>query len=157
MEPVFGDWADHLTTIFTHARLKQHIELRSADCGSTEMALAVQALWKGLMYDEASLDEALRIAPVLASEEMRALEEAAARDGLKAVAFGVQILPLAKEMIRLAADGLSRFAPEERKHLDVLFQQVVEEELCPADILLGNWHGSWHGDIRRVMEYLRIA
>ncbi|HYO90288.1 MAG TPA: glutamate-cysteine ligase family protein, partial [Pyrinomonadaceae bacterium] len=42
VEPVFGDWADHLTTIFTHARLKQHIELRSADCGSTEMALAVQ-------------------------------------------------------------------------------------------------------------------
>ncbi|HEX8747503.1 MAG TPA: glutamate-cysteine ligase family protein [Pyrinomonadaceae bacterium] len=157
VEPVFGDWADHLTTIFTHARLKQHIELRSADCGSPEMALAVQALWKGLMYDEASLDEALRIAPALGADEMRSLEEAAARDGLAARACGVQILPLAKEMIRLAADGLGRFAPEERRHLDVLFQLVLEEELCPADILLRNWHGSWHGNAGSLMEYLRIA
>ncbi|HKS29360.1 MAG TPA: glutamate-cysteine ligase family protein [Pyrinomonadaceae bacterium] len=157
VEPVFGDWADHLTTIFTHARLKQHIELRSADCGSLEMAMAAQALWKGLMYDEASLDEALRIAPALKPEEMRALEEAVARDGLQAVECNVHVLPLAKEMIRLAAEGLARFAPEEVKHLDVLFERVLKEELCPADILLRNWHGSWHGNVRPVIEYLRIA
>jgi glutamate--cysteine ligase len=157
VEPVFGDWADHLTTIFTVARLKQHIELRSADCGSVEMALAVQALWKGIMYDEGALDEALRIAPRLKPEEMRSLEEEAARDGLDASAFNVKILPLAKEMVTLAADGLSRFAPEEIKHLEILLEQVVHDELCPADILLRNWHGSWHGSVDRLVEYLRIA
>jgi glutamate--cysteine ligase len=157
IEPVFGDWADHLTTIFTAARLKQHIELRSADCGSVEMALAVQALWKGLMYDDRALDEALRMAPRLKTEEMHALEEEVARDGLHASAFGVEIMPLAKELVRLAADGLSRFAPEEIKYLDVLFEQVVQEEVCPADILLRNWHGSWHGSLKHVIKYLRIA
>ncbi|HEY0320775.1 MAG TPA: glutamate-cysteine ligase family protein [Pyrinomonadaceae bacterium] len=157
IEPVFGDWADHLTTIFTHARLKQHIELRSADCGSTEMALAVQALWKGLIYDAGALDEALRIAPRLKEVEMRALDKAVALDGLNARACGVEVLALAKEMIRLSADGLSRFAPEEIKYLDILFEQVIQEELCPADILLRNWHGSWHGSIKHVIEYLRIA
>lgn len=157
IEPLFGDWADHLTTIFTVARLKQHIEMRSADCGSTEMALAVQALWKGLLYDAEALCEALRIAPRLEQAEMFALEEAVARDGLAASAFGIEILPLAKEVVRLAADGLSRFAPEEIKHLDVLFEQVIQDEVCPADILLRNWHGSWHGSLKRVIEYLRIA
>lgn len=157
IEPVFGDWADHLTTIFTHARLKQHMELRSADCGSTEMALAMQALWKGLMYDEGSLDEALRMSPALKQDEMRALEEAVAREGLAAQACGVNVLPLAKEMIRLSTDGLSRFAPEELRHLGILFEQVVEDELCPADILLRNWQGSWHGSVQRLIEYLRIA
>ena len=157
IEPLFGDWADHLTTIFTVARLKQHIELRSADCGSVNMALAVQALWKGLMYDDSALDEALRIGPRLKPMEMRALDELAARDGLAVSAFGIEVLPLAKEIIRLAADGLSRNAPAEVRHLDVLFEQVIENEVCPADILLRNWHGSWHGSIERVIEYLRIA
>jgi glutamate--cysteine ligase len=157
VEPVFGDWADHLTTIFTVARLKQHIELRSADCGSPEMALAVQALWKGLLYDEAALDEALSLAPSLQAEEMRDLDEQVAREGLAASAYGVDVLALAKEMIRLSSDGLSRFAPEELKHLDILFQWVVEEGLCPADILLRNWHGHWHHDMSNVIEYLRIA
>lgn len=157
VEPVFGDWADHLTTIFTGARLKQHIELRSADCGTPRMALAVQALWKGLMYDARSLDEALRIAPRLDLEKMRALDEEVARSGLAANIFGVDVLTIAKEMVRLSADGLSRFAPEEIKHMDILFEQVIQDELCPADILLRNWHGSWHGSMMRVIEYLRIA
>jgi glutamate--cysteine ligase len=157
VEPVFGDWADHLTTIFTQARLKQHIELRSADCGSPELALAVQALWKGVMYDESSLGAALLMAPRLNGEEMLLLEEAVARDALSARVCGIDVLALAKEMIRLAADGLSRTAPEESKHLDILFNQVIEDEVCPADILLRNWDGSWHGSIERVIEYLRIA
>jgi glutamate--cysteine ligase len=157
IEPLFGDWADHLTTIFTAARLKQHIELRCADCGSTAMALAVQALWKGLLYDAQALDEALRIAPGLKATEMRALEEAVARDGLAARACGIEVLALAKQMVRLSADGLSRVAPEEMRYLDILFEQVIQDEVCPADILLRNWHGSWHGSLQRVIEYLRLA
>jgi glutamate--cysteine ligase len=157
IEPVFGDWADHLTTLFTHARLKQHIELRSADCGSPEMALAVQALWKGLMYDERALNEALRIAPRLRRGGMLALDEATARDGLAAHVCGIDVLALAKEMIMLSADGLRHFAPEDIKHLDILFEQVVQDELCPADILLNNWNGSWHGSVKHLIEYLRIA
>jgi glutamate--cysteine ligase len=157
IEPVFGDWADHLTTIFTVARLKQHIELRSADCGSIEMAMAVQAFWKGLMYDAQVLSEALRIAPRLKADEMRALEESAARDGLHARAFGIDVLELAKEVVRLSAEGLTRIAPEEVKHLEILFEQVIQDEVCPADILLRNWYGSWHGSPERLVEYLRIA
>jgi glutamate--cysteine ligase len=156
-QPVFGDWADHLTTIFTDARLKQHIELRSADCGSLEMALALQALWKGLMYDSGTLDEALRLAPKLSSEEMRALQECVARDALAARFDGVDILGIAKEAVRLAQSGLERIAPAETRYLDVLSEQVIQDEVCPADILLRNWHGSWNNSMEHVVEYLRIA
>jgi glutamate--cysteine ligase len=121
------------------------------------MALAVQALWKGLMYEASALDEALRIAPRLKLGEMQALEEAVARDGLAARACGVDVLSLAKQMIQLSSDGLRHFAPEEIKYLDILFEQVIQDGVCPADILLRNWHGSWHGSINHVIEYLRIA
>jgi glutamate--cysteine ligase len=157
VQPVFGDWADHLTTIFTEARLKQHIELRSADCGNLSMALALQALWKGLMYDESSLDEALRLAPGLNSEEMRSLQERVARDGLSARFKAVEVLGLAKEIVRIARSGLEAIAPAEVSYLDVLSEQVIQDEVCPADILLRNWHGSWHGSMKHVTEYLRIA
>jgi glutamate--cysteine ligase len=157
VQPVFGDWADHLTTLFTDVRLKQHLELRSADSGNPVMAVALQALWKGLLYDAGALDEALRLAPKLSREEMRELQEHVARDGLSARFAGVNVLGLAKETVALAADGLARLAPEELKYLDVLREQVIEDEVCPADILLRNWHGSWNGQISRVVEYLRIA
>ena len=157
IRPVFGDWADHLTTIFTEARLKQHIEVRSADCGSLQMAMALQALWKGLMYDSNALDDALRIAPKLGRKEMRRLQESVARDALAARFDGIDVLGIAKEVVRLAQEGLERIAPQEVSYLDVLFQQVVRDEVSPADILLRNWHGSWNKSMRHVLEYLRIA
>ncbi|HKC65938.1 MAG TPA: glutamate-cysteine ligase family protein [Pyrinomonadaceae bacterium] len=157
VQPVFGDWADHLTTLFTEARLKQHIELRSADCGTLSHTLALQAFWKGLFYDADTLDEALRLAPKLNAEKMRELQEQVARYALAARVEEVDVLSLAKEMVRLSRCGLERIAPSEASYLEVLQEQVVEDEVCPADILLRNWEGAWHGSMERVLEYLRIA
>lgn len=155
--PVFGDWADHLTTIFTDARLKQHVELRSADANDLETSLAFQALWKGLFYDAATLDEALRLAPRLKSADAVILRERVARDGLSAHHAGVDVLKLARETVTLAVEGLKRVAPDEVAYLDVLGERVVVEGVCPADILLRNWEGSWHGSMERVIEHLRVA
>jgi glutamate--cysteine ligase len=155
--PVFGDWADHLTTIFTDARLKQIIELRSADANDLETSLAFQALWKGLMYDADVLDEALRLAPRLMAEDAHLLRERVAREGLGARHAGVDVLKLARETVRLAAEGLKRVAPDEVAYLDVLVARVVSEGVSPADILLRNWEGSWHGSMERVFEHLRVA
>lgn len=157
LSPVFGDWADHLTTIFTDARLKQHLELRSADCGNLPHALAFQAYWKGLLYDSEALDSALRLAPNLNLADALALRASVARDALAARAAGIDVLALAKESIALAVEGLSRIAPDELPYLDILREQVVTDELSPADILLRNWHGSWQASMPRVIEHLRIA
>jgi glutamate--cysteine ligase len=155
--PVFGDWADHLTTVFTDARLKQHVELRGADSNGLDMTLALQALWKGLMYDDAALEEALRIAPRLNAADSVALRERVAREGLAARHAGVNVLRLARDAVTLAAEGLKRVAPDEVSYLDVLVERVVGEGLCPADILLRDWKGSWHGSMERVFEHLRVA
>jgi glutamate--cysteine ligase len=157
VQPVFGDWADHLTTLFTDARLKQHIELRGADCGDLAHTIALQALWKGLMYDAETLDEALRLAPQLSRDDALRLREEVARDGLAANCAGVVVLELAREVIRLAVKGLNAVAPDEATYLDVLRQEVIEDGVSPADILLSNWHGSWHGSMSEVIKYLRIA
>jgi glutamate--cysteine ligase len=156
--PLFGDWADHLTTIFTDARLKQHVELRSADANGLEMAMALQALWKGLLYDEDVLDAALRLAPRHDDlGDALALRECVARDGLAAKCAGVDVSGLAREVVGLAVEGLKRVAPDEAGYLDVLVARVVGEGVCPADILLRNFEGSWHGSMERVFEHLRVA
>ena len=157
VQPLFGDWADHLTTIFTDARLKQHLELRSADCCEPRLALALQALWKGLLYDRDALAEALVLAPRLDRAEASALRQAVAREGLAAHTAGVRVLALAKEMVRLAAEGLRRLEPSEVSYLAPLEELVIADESCPADVLLRNWHGSWHGSTERLLAYLRIA
>lgn len=134
--PIFQDWTDHLTTIFTEARLKQYIELRSMDCCNPEMTLAAQALWKGLLYDKNALDESLRLAPRFNQTQARMLQEEVARHGLSAKYEGVDVLLLAKELVEIADKGLQQTAPDETKYLEPLKQQVIEDEICPADILI---------------------
>jgi glutamate--cysteine ligase len=152
--PVFQDWTDHLTTIFTDARLKQYLELRSVDCHNLPLSLAAVALCKGLFYDPTTLREALPVVPNLAADEARRWRDAVARDALAARVNNIDTLDLAKQIIALATDGLRRIAPEEVNYLDPIRQLVFEDEMCPADVLLRNWHGSWHGSISRLAEYL---
>ncbi len=49
-----ADWDLHLTTIFTEARLKSYLEIRSVDCQKTDLGLSAPALLKGIFYDELS-------------------------------------------------------------------------------------------------------
>ena len=53
-----GDFADHMTTIFTDVRLKRFLEMRGGDAGRPDMMLAQSALWVGLLYHEAALSGA---------------------------------------------------------------------------------------------------
>ena len=50
-----GDFADHMTTVFTDVRLKRFLEMRGADAGRPDMMVAQSALWVGLLYDDAAL------------------------------------------------------------------------------------------------------
>lgn len=155
--PIFQDFIDHLSTIFTEARLKPHIEQRSMDSGSIQMVMAAAAFWKGLMYDVESLDSALKLIPGMTREEFLALQDEVARNGLEAKLRGEPIIKLAQASIELARSSLERIAPDEARYMDVLEQLVVRERVCPADILIRNFNGSWNGDIRKVIAHAQIG
>jgi glutamate--cysteine ligase len=157
MTPIFRDFTDHLTTIFTEARLKPHIEQRSMDCGSTRMTMAALAFWKGLMYDPDTLDRALRIAPKLNRNEYQELQLEVARHGLEAEINGAPVIRLAEEAIGLARAGLDAIAPNESHYLDALDEFVRGERASAADILIRNFQGSWHGRIQKAIDYMRIV
>ncbi|HKQ09220.1 MAG TPA: glutamate-cysteine ligase family protein [Blastocatellia bacterium] len=159
MTPIFQDFTDHLTTIFTEARLKPHIEQRSMDCGSTEMVMGAMAFWKGLMYDQAALQEAMRLAPRLTRGEYAALQLDVARRGLDASIKNLPLIAIAGEAIEIARAGLQRIAAAETPYLDLLEERVTRERLTNADILIRNFEGTWHGDIRKAIADcgLRIA
>lgn len=151
------DFIDHLTTVFTEARLKQWIELRSADAGDLKHSLAIAAFWKGLFYCPSILSEALRIAPRLDAAAFSALAQSVARDALSAQIEGVKVRELARDALALAMDGLRAIAPDETVYLEETAERVNREGIAPADILIRNFEGSWHGRIERAIEYLRIA
>lgn len=153
---IFQDFTDHLSTIFTEARLKPHVEQRSIDSCSLELTMAAMAFWKGLTYHGDVLDQALAIAPRLSRNEFTELQADVARRGLEAEAFGVSVIKIAQAIIELARTGLEKIAPGEVRFLDVLDQMTVREQISPADILIRNFEGAWNRDVRKAIDYLQI-
>ena len=157
--PTLSDWADHLTTAFPEARLKQYIEMRGADGGPWRRLCALPAFWVGLMYDQTALDAAWDLVKDWDTETREALRVAASVAGLQGEANGVKIHDVAREAVVIAEAGLKARAmpgaggliPDETHFLNAL-QESIESGKVPADELLEKYHGDWDGDLTRIYD-----
>jgi glutamate--cysteine ligase len=155
--PTLSDWADHLTTCFPEARLKQYIEMRGADGGPWRRLCALPAFWVGLMYDQGALDAAWDLAKGWDAETREELRVAASVDGLQGEVNGLKIHDVAREVVAIAEGGLKARAmpgaggliPDETHFLNAL-QESIESGKVPADELLDRYHGDWDGDLDHI-------
>ena len=156
-KPLLSDWADHLTTVFPEARIKQFIEMRGADGGPWRRLCALPAFWVGLTYDQGALDAAWDLCKDWTAEQREALRVAASVDGLQAKVDGIDMHELARACVDIAHGGLkARAKPgagglvaDETHFLNAL-QESVETGIVPADELLEKYHGEWDGDLSRI-------
>ncbi len=157
--PTLSDWADHLTTVFPEARVKQFIEMRGADMGDRAHALALPAFWTGLLYDGTALDAAWDLVKDLDAATREGLRVAASESALQGEVGGLRLLDLARAALGIAEEGLRarslRGMPDERLFLAPLWDSVGRG-LVQADALLAAYEGAWGGAIDRVYEACRL-
>ena len=151
--PTAKDWADHLTTLFPEVRLKSYLEMRGADCGSQPMLDALPAFWAGLLYDDAALHAAWELAKGWSRADRETLRLDSARVGLKAQVAGRPLQQVAREVLAIARQGMTRrarahgAAGDETHFLDPL-DEIAESGLTQADRLLEAYAGPWKGDVQ---------
>jgi len=153
-----GDFEDHLTTLFPEVRLKNIIEVRGADVASPALTAALPALWKGIFYDEGALEAADRLLPGMKFEERLELQANVARQGLRATFSKGSVLEYARELYRIAAEGLKEQACPHGAHADerVVLEpvaEVLETGRSPAEV----WRERWNGDLGQDPEKLVAA
>jgi glutamate--cysteine ligase len=157
--PMLSDWADHLTTIFPEARIKQFMEMRGADGGPWRRLCALPAFWVGLLYDQSSLDAAWDLVKSMDAETRDALRISASVEGLQAEVSGIKMMDFARQAVEISNAGLAARArtgaggmvPDETHFLNAL-QDSLESGQTPADELLARYHGDWEGDLTRIYE-----
>ncbi|WP_298260058.1 glutamate--cysteine ligase [uncultured Litoreibacter sp.] len=158
-KPLLSDWADHLTTVFPEARIKQFMEMRGADGGPWRRLCALPAFWVGLCYDQTALDAAWDVAKGWDADTREAWRVAASVDGLAAEVNGMKMVDLAREVVNISEAGLKARAkpgagglvPDETHFLNAL-QESIETGQTPADELLAKYRGEWGGDLSRIYD-----
>ncbi|WP_088343021.1 MULTISPECIES: glutamate--cysteine ligase [Rhodomicrobium] len=153
--PIMSDWTDHLTTLFPEVRLKKFLEMRGADGGPWRRLCALSALWTGLLYDRASLDAAWALVKDWTAEERQAMRDAVPRRALYTPFRDGTILPIARDMVEIAKQGLARrnrlngSGDDETIFLESL-EEIVASKMTPAELLLQKFEHEWKGDIDRI-------
>ncbi len=156
-----GDFADHMTTIFTDVRLKRFLEMRGADAGSPEMMLAQSALWVGLLYDPAALAAAAALVAKHPWQEFAALRADVPRTALGTPWQKGTLRDLARDVVGIAAEGLAArgrrndAGEDERIYLAPL-QAIAEGGPTTAERWLERFHGAWAGDVRPIFKEARV-
>lgn len=150
--PNVGDWNNHLSTLFPDVRLKKYIEMRGADGGPWRRICALPALWVGLLYDQGVLDQAWQLVKDWTVEERAALRAEVPKTALQTPFRDGTLLDVAREVVALSKEGLKRRARmsdgdlDERVHLAPV-EEGLAAGMCPADVLLKRYNGSWNGDL----------
>ena len=137
----YGDWIAHLSTLFPEMRLKNTLECRGADVQRPEMLFALPALWKGLLYDQASLRALEGLVDSWSFPEVERQREALARHAVRTKFMNRDAIDWAGEVLELAEAGLRRIGDRNERGQDetVLLEplrRLLEASSCPADVLL---------------------
>lgn len=152
--PTLEDWGLHLSGVFTQVRLKSYVEVRAHDLLPEDLAMAVPALWKGILYDRDALDAACELMSDVSFEQAAGLMTAVARRGLGLRFLGRPLLERAQELVRIASGGLRRQGQagpggDDERCLLGSIESLLDRGQTPADALLERYRGEWAGDLRR--------
>ncbi len=156
-QPTLRDWSDHMTTAFPEVRLKKYLEMRGADGGPWNRLCALPAFWVGLLYDDAALDAAWDLVKDFSLAERHALRDGVPKHAIHLPFRGGTVRDLAREAVKIAAEGLRRRdvrngkGADESRFLDPLIE-IVESGQTAAERKLALFHGEWNGDIDRVFR-----
>jgi glutamate--cysteine ligase len=163
VEATVGDFADHMTTVFTDVRLKRFLEMRGSDAGTAEMMVAQSAFWVGLLYDDAALAAAEALLRGVGWHDALALRASVPRQGLAAKLpwHNATLLELSRDIVAIARDGLvarnrrDTTGRDESVYLDPL-AEISSGGPTQAEYWLGRFHGLWSGDVRQIFAEAAI-
>jgi glutamate--cysteine ligase len=156
-----GDFADHVTTVFTDVRLKRFLEMRGSDAGRADMMLAQSALWAGLLYDDAALTAAEALLRGTGWEDAVTARAAVPRQGLNAPWQGGTLRDIVADVVAIAEDGLrargfrDATGLDERAYLEPL-QAIAAGAPTQAEHWLTRYNGPWNGDTGRIFAEAEI-
>jgi glutamate--cysteine ligase len=150
-----GDFADHVTTVFTDVRLKRFLEMRGADAGNVGMLMAKPALWTGLLYDAAAQKAAAALIRGWTVAELHALRMEVPARALAATIRGRTLRDISRDVVAIARDGLKARGLGEEVYLAPL-EEIAASGMTQAERWLRRYETAWRGDVTRIFAEAEV-
>jgi len=148
-------WNNQISLFFSDVRLKNYIEIRNHDCQKLEYALAIPAIYKGIMYSNNGIEQVNDLLKNFKYYDYEFVRQNAPRFGIAFSINDIKISDILKEILSIAKNGLSEFNLSEEKYLEPM-ENLLLDNMTPADIIIKNFNGSWNKSIEKLIDYSQI-
>lgn len=147
------DFNLHANMFFPETRVNKYIEMRNHDCQKGALKYSIPAIYKGLFFNQNSINETLHLFEGLCYEDFTLARETVPRQAMQAKLGNYKVSDLAKELLKIAYYNLNKEGKNEHKYLEPI-AELVKDELCPADVIIQNWHSSWNANFSKLIQYV---
>ena len=150
-EATLEDYKLHANLYFPEVRLRNFIEIRNHDC--TSMPYSVLAIYKSILYNKYAMSEIEELFKPFSHMDFAELRYNIPKNALRCSIKNYTVLDIAKEILYISEKSLIELNTGEEKYLEPI-KELTLNGLCPADIILRSWNGSWNKDIKKLIKYL---
>ena len=150
-EATLEDYKLHANLYFPEVRLRNFIEIRNHDC--TSMPYSVLAIYKSILYNKYAMSEIEELFKPFSHMDFAELRYNIPKNALRCSIKNYTVLDIAKEILYISEKSLIEMNTGEEKYLEPI-KELTLNGLCPADIILRSWNGSWNKDIKKLVKYL---
>lgn len=147
------DFKLHANLFFPESRISNYIEMRNHDCQKGALKYAIPAIYKGVFFSRTSINETLHLFENISYEDVSFARETTPKQAMQGSLGKHKVTDLTKEVIKIAHSYLNREGKNDQKYLEPI-SELVEDEMCPADIILKNWHSKWNGNFSKFINYI---
>ncbi|AQS59388.1 glutamate--cysteine ligase [Desulforamulus ferrireducens] len=119
-----------MTMVFPDVRAKGFIEIRIADACPYPLNIAGAAFWKGLLYNEVSVNKLFEAFQNITVADIERAKQEVVNKGYQANLAGSTLAELGCRLIQLAKAGLPA---DEIRYLEPL-QELIEQRKSPAEL-----------------------
>lgn len=137
---------------FPDVRLRKFIEIRNHDCVGQNLQYSILAFYKGILYSEEIMNDIEQYFSKFKYEDIVELRYSIPKYALDNKINKIELKEIAKELINFAEKGLKEQNQGEEIFLEPL-KDLIYQGLCPADVILKNWYGSWNKGVNKLIEY----
>ena len=153
-----ADFDRHLTTLFPEVRLKRFLEVRGADAVPPGLHLFPPRALEGAPLRRPVAPGGLGPRGLPPGRGPGGGPGRRRRRGLAARYGEEPIIEVARDLVRLAGEGLARIAHAGRRDADETgFLDPIHEQLAmgrsPGQVVVERWEGDWQRSVDRLIEY----
>ena len=105
------------------------------------------------MYDRTAIAEFDELMKDFRTKDLAELRYNVPKSGMQAKIGRYSVAEIAPKIIEIAEKALIGGDYREDSYLEPI-KEFTEKGICPADIIIRNWHSLWNKDLNRLVKYL---